>query len=178
MTTTPNLGITELTTNQTGKTIDINNGFVKLDNATQGGLATVFTANERTLTPAEFTGAVCFSCDTVSATGTLTVPLSRRMFVVDNRANPTHGIIVKGTTGGTVTVDGGVVAQLYNDGATIVAVAALSVGGGAVASFNSRTGAVVLTAADFLGLDLSGAPVSDPGSGKPWLNGGVLQVGA
>lgn len=26
--------------------------------------------------------------------------------------------------------------------------------------------------------DLSGFPTSDPGGGKPWLNGGVLQVGA
>ncbi len=26
--------------------------------------------------------------------------------------------------------------------------------------------------------DLSGLPTSDPGSGKPWLNGGVLMVGA
>lgn len=28
------------------------------------------------------------------------------------------------------------------------------------------------------GLDLSGLPTSDPGGGKLWLNGGVLQVGA
>lgn len=34
------------------------------------------------------------------------------------------------------------------------------------------------SATDFANLDLSGLPTSDPGSGKPWLNGGVLQVGA
>lgn len=29
----------------------------------------------------------------------------------------------------------------------------------------------------FADLDLSGLPTSDPGNGKPWLNGGVVQVG-
>ncbi len=35
-----------------------------------------------------------------------------------------------------------------------------------------------LTPADFANLDLATLPTSDPGGGKPWLNGGVLQVGA
>jgi hypothetical protein len=35
----------------------------------------------------------------------------------------------------------------------------------------------VLTTAMFAALNLSSLPTSDPGSGKPWLNGGVLQVG-
>jgi len=29
----------------------------------------------------------------------------------------------------------------------------------------------------FAALDLSSLPTANPGSGKPWLNGGVLQVG-
>lgn len=33
-------------------------------------------------------------------------------------------------------------------------------------------------AVSFSALDLSALPTSNPGSGKPWLNGGVLQVGA
>ena len=33
------------------------------------------------------------------------------------------------------------------------------------------------SAADFMALDLSGMPTSDPGGGLPWLNGGVMQVG-
>jgi hypothetical protein len=39
----------------------------------------------------------------------------------------------------------------------------------------AATGA--LTTAMFAALNLSTLPTSDPGSGKPWLNGGVLQVG-
>lgn len=31
---------------------------------------------------------------------------------------------------------------------------------------------------DFASADLSGLPTSNPGGGKPWLNGGVVQVGA
>lgn len=34
-----------------------------------------------------------------------------------------------------------------------------------------------LTPGNFAALNLSSLPTSDPGSGKPWLNGGVLQVG-
>ncbi len=34
-----------------------------------------------------------------------------------------------------------------------------------------------ITAASFADLDLSGLPTADPGGGRPWLNGGVLQVG-
>jgi len=33
------------------------------------------------------------------------------------------------------------------------------------------------SSAAFATLDLSTLPTSNPGSGKPWLNGGVLQVG-
>lgn len=34
-----------------------------------------------------------------------------------------------------------------------------------------------ITPALFAAMDLSELSTSDPGSGKPWLNGGVLQVG-
>ncbi len=36
----------------------------------------------------------------------------------------------------------------------------------------------VVSAAAIAALDLSSLPTSDPGGGKVWLNGGVLQVGA
>jgi hypothetical protein len=35
----------------------------------------------------------------------------------------------------------------------------------------------LFTASNFADTNLSTLPASDPGSGKPWLNGGVLQVG-
>lgn len=37
--------------------------------------------------------------------------------------------------------------------------------------------AFVLSGANIANINLSGLPTSDPGGGKLWLNGGVLQVG-
>jgi hypothetical protein len=34
-----------------------------------------------------------------------------------------------------------------------------------------------VTPEEFAALDLDTLPTSDPGDGKPWLNGGVMQVG-
>ena len=41
----------------------------------------------------------------------------------------------------------------------------------------SNIGNITVTTAEFEALDLSTLPTSDPGGGKPWLNGGVVQVG-
>lgn len=38
-------------------------------------------------------------------------------------------------------------------------------------------GGTVITPEAFAALDLDILPTSDPGDGKPWLNGGVMQVG-
>ncbi len=172
MTGTPNLNITELTTNQTGKTIDINNGFVKLDGATQGQISPAFTSNVRTLTADEFTGNYEILIPTLSATGTLTVPLSKRLFAVNNLGNASHDVVVKGASGATVDVPALSLVELRNDGTGVYAFSAAGVIGGAVTSFNTRTGAVTLAEADIANLDLSSLPTSDPGGGKVWLNGG------
>ncbi len=177
MTTTPNLAITEVATNQTSKEITINDGFVKLDGATQGSIAPTFTSNVRTLTATEFTSNYEIVIPVLSATGTLTVPLSKRVFAINNRANSSHDVKVKGPSGATVDVSALSLVELRNDGTNIIAFDGGGAGG-AVSSFNTRTGSVVLTASDIANLDLSTLPTSDPGSGKVWLNGGVLQVGA
>jgi hypothetical protein len=163
---TSNLAVTELTTNQTGKTVTINDAFEKIDNATQDDLAVTFTSNLRTLTGLEFTSSFMFVAGTLSATGTLTVPLTRRFFAVDNTGSG-HDLTVKGSTGATVSVASGDLAILYCNGTGIEALGGATGGGG---------GSPV-TAAAILALDFSGAPTSDPGGGKLWLNGGVLQVG-
>lgn len=41
---------------------------------------------------------------------------------------------------------------------------------------NISTGGAITPEA-FAALDLDSLPTSDPGGGKPWLNGGVVQVG-
>jgi len=133
MTGTPNLNITELTTNQNGKTVTINNGFVKIDGATQGLLVVSFTANARTLTADEYTSHVCFVASYLSASGTLTVPLTERLFVVDNTYNvsPVQDLVVGGATGAIATVSGGTVSLLYCDGVDVKSFTAAAVSGGA-----------------------------------------------
>lgn len=116
MTGTPNLDITELTTNQNGKTVTINDGFVKIDGATQGQLAPSFTANARTLTGAEFTASYEVVVPALAATGTLTVPLTKRLFAVNNLGNATYGCVVKGASGATVTVPASGLVEIRNDG--------------------------------------------------------------
>lgn len=182
MTGTPNLNITELTTNQNNKVIDLNNGFVKIDGATQGSISPAFTSNVRTLNSDEFTGSYEIVIPALSATGTLTVPLTKRVFAVNNLGNASHDVVVKGASGATVDVAALSLVELRNTGTGIFAFTGSGGGGGggggAVSSVNSRTGAVVLIGSDFANLDLSGLPTSNPGGGKAWLNGGVLQVGA
>lgn len=113
---TDNLAITELTTNQTGKTITINDGFAKIDGATQGAISPSFTSNVRTLTADEFTGNYEIVVPSLSATGTLTVPLSKRVFAVNNLGNASHGLVVKGASGATADVAALSLVELRNDG--------------------------------------------------------------
>tara|TARA_R110000868_G_scaffold73521_4_gene213197 strand:- start:11012 stop:11284 length:273 start_codon:yes stop_codon:yes gene_type:complete len=42
---------------------------------------------------------------------------------------------------------------------------------------DSASGGGGVTPEEFAALDLDTLPTSDPGDGKPWLNGGVMQVG-
>lgn len=51
----------------------------------------------------------------------------------------------------------------------------VNIGGNFLQNGVPITGA--LTPANFAALNLSALPTSDPGGGKPWLNGGVMQVG-
>lgn len=120
MTGTPNLNITELTTNQNNKVVDINNGFVKMDGATQGSFSPAFTSNARTLTADEFTSNYEFVVPSLSATGTLTVPLTKRVFAVNNTGNASHDVKVKGSSGGTVDVPASTLMELRNTGTDIV----------------------------------------------------------
>lgn len=174
MADTPILGIHEIAPTQTDKTTTMNDAIVQLEGATQDNFAVVFTVNARTLSATEYTNHVCFVCGSLSGTGTLTVPLTKRLFVVDNSAggSPAHDVTVQGATGASATVTAGTVSLLYCDGTDVKSFTASVVSTGAVTSFNTRTGAVTLTEADIANLDLSTLPTSDPGGGKVWINGG------
>lgn len=165
---TDNLNITELTPNQTAKTQTINDALQKLDVATQDGLAVAFTANARTLTGDEFTSHFEFVAGALTGNGTLTVPLTKRFFAVDNSGSG-HQLTVKGATGAAVVIASGNRSLVKCDGTDCKVYAS--------------TGAV--TAADIAAMDFSILSTSNPGGGKLWLNGtggspvgGALWVGA
>ncbi len=155
MTTTNYLTITEVASGQNQKETTINNGFVRIDQATQGGLAVTFTANAKTLTTDQFTGNFIFSASNQTASATLTVPLSRRFFAVHN-ANSTYDIVVGGATGATVTVAPSSMQFVYCDGTDCLSAAVNAESG--VLSVVGLTGAVTLSDLTTAGL----APKASP----------------
>ncbi len=123
MATTPILGITELASNQNQKEITINNMIVALEAAGNAVLAVSFTANAKTLSASDSTRYVCFAAGNQTATATLTVPLTPRLFLVHN-ANASYDIVVGGATGSTVTVPPQSMRLIYCDGADCLSVTA------------------------------------------------------
>ena len=120
MTVDVNLGFVLVANAQSQKEVTINNALTQLSSAMNSSLAISFTANARTLSASEYTRYHNFVCGTVSATGTLTVPLTNRNFVINNSANSGYAILVKGTSGAVGTVAASSVYELYCDGTNVV----------------------------------------------------------
>ncbi|MGE4043598.1 MAG: hypothetical protein AB7F35_02000 [Acetobacteraceae bacterium] len=123
MATTPILGISELASNQNQKEITINNMIVALEAAGNAVLAVSFTANAKTLSASDYTRYVCFTASNQTATATLIVPLTQRLFLVHN-ANATYDIVVGAVTGSTVTVPPASLRLIYCDGTDCITVTA------------------------------------------------------
>jgi len=68
-------------------------------------------------------------------------------------------------------VNVGDIVQQTDDGSTYLVIDVANLG-------NANGYNPLFTAAGFASLDLSLLPTSDPGGGKPWRNGGLIQVGA
>lgn len=115
---TDNLNITQVADNQTQKELTINTAINALDNAQNRTLAVVLVANASTLTQALFTRNFRFKLSQVAGltgTGTFTVPLSHRAFVVSN-ADASFSINVKGATGAAVNVAANTTVIVFCDG--------------------------------------------------------------
>lgn len=155
---TPNLNVGYVSAAGNQKEVTINAALDALDEATQSqGDALVFVANLSTLGVAAYRGAFEFVVPgTLSATGTLTVPQTDRLFAVDNRAGA-YDVVVKATSGSTATVAAGGVALLR--GATSSGIYEFAqVSGGAVDSVVGNTG--VISLADLVTGGV--APSADP----------------
>lgn len=123
------------------------------------------------------------------------IPLASLGFSMTPVLTQTVGPVQIKTAGAGITNTNGTLSVEWNGGTVGALGTGLSINSGTL-SPNWRAGTVTalgtnlsitsgtlnasstLTAAQFAALDLSTLPTSNPGSGKPWLNGGVVQVGA
>jgi len=144
MATTPILAIAEVATNQTQKEVTINNMVVALEAAANDVLSFTFTANARTLTTAELTRYACFTASNQTASATLTVPLSKRSFLVWN-AHGTEDIVVGGATGATVTVGSSTILHVFCDGTDCTVIGASAAPGSAITAVHGTLGAAATT---------------------------------
>lgn len=140
MTTTPILQITEVSASQNQKEVTINDGLVGIENATQANLAvSLATGNAATLSLTQFVDSFAFQCSGQTASAILTVPLSKRFFLVEN-LDPTHQVTVQGTSGTTVIVPGAATTLIFCDGTNCIAAGSGSGGSGGVTSLSAGTG--------------------------------------
>lgn len=153
MTTTPLLGILEVASAQNQKEATINDAFVRLENAGNALNSFSFTANAKTLSASEYGQSVVFAASNQSAVATLTVPLTQRLFVVQN-GNTSYAITVKGATGASVSVAPSSKSLIYCNGTDCIAI------GASLGDTNTWVGAqitqpVALTSATTITIDLA-----------------------
>lgn len=115
MATTPILGIQEVAPTQTDKTTTMNDMIVQLEGALQDQLVVDMSAGDTTLTTQQYTRFQVFSCTGLTAAHALTVPLTKRVFIVKNTSS-TYDITVGGVSGTTVTVAANTASSIQCDG--------------------------------------------------------------
>ena len=150
MPTTPNLGITHLTSNQNQPEVTVNAAIDQLDESENDSLAITITGN-RTLTAAEFNANLIFILNGSPSAFDLTVPNQKRKFSVENNT----GVVatVKAAGGGaTDPLSDGKRRLYWTDGTDIKPLAPehdVTGGGGVSGAFgpNSR-GALVKKSAN------------------------------
>jgi hypothetical protein len=143
MSTTPNLGITEIASSQTQKEVTCNTALENLDTAMTDLLSVAITSADVTPTASTVTLA-----RRIKLTGVLTgnrnliVPTAKKEFVVDNQTTGKFTITVKTASGSGIATYGtgwghaaGDVRHLYCDGTNVVT-AQSSLGGASEATLN------------------------------------------
>ena len=150
---TPIFSIPEVATNQTQKETTINNATVWLEGALADDFAVTFTSNAATLSSTQYTQHMSYSTGTAAANSTLTIPLVKKLFIVDNSAG-VHTITVGGASGASVAVPAGAMSICRCDGTDVHTVTALASLGG-VSSVAGNTGVVTLAELHTAGLEVS-----------------------
>jgi hypothetical protein len=114
MSTSPNLAIPHVVSNQNQKEVTINEAVDALDRALADALDLDLSAGSLTLTSAEFRGHLAFRATGLSEDRDLTVPAIRRLFVVINPSAAPTVHVRRGAS--TVAVGPGAAFILYADG--------------------------------------------------------------
>jgi len=138
--TTPILGIPEIAGNQLNQYITANEAFRALEASANDFLSVELSGGDVTLTQAQFAAAYAFIGTGHTLTRALTVPASKRAFVVGN-AGTQNINVTRGTT--VVVIAPGTAFLLYTDGTAngIFAISGGSGGGGGGSStWGSITG--------------------------------------
>jgi hypothetical protein len=105
MAVSPLLSIPLVAPTQSDKTTTLNDMIVDIEGATNDQLVLDFSSGSLTLTTTEYTRYQVFVCTNVSVPRTLTIPLTKRVFVIRNTGSA--DLTVGGVTGATFPVPAG-----------------------------------------------------------------------
>lgn len=153
--TTSILGINEIADNQASWEATHNDAIEQLARATNDTLAVTLTANAATVSADDFNANLELSVSGATGSATLTVPQTKRLFVVRNTGS-THTLQVKMPTGTSITMDASSIALIISDASNLTAVIGTGLAGGG--------GSVGYSG---LPAELQNAPISFPFGGKP-----------
>lgn len=150
MVTTPNLGITHLTSNQNQPEVTVNAAIDALDESENDSLAITITAN-RTLTAAEFNANHIFILNGTPSAFDLTVPNQKRKFSIENNTGVIATVKAAGA-GAADPLSGGKRRLYWTDGTDIKPLAPdhdVTGGGGVAGAFGPKArGALVKLTSD------------------------------
>ena len=183
MSTTPNLLISLIASNQASKEVTANSAISNLELALTNQLVKVLTDANYTLTdPGEARQNMVFTfTGTLTADRNIIVPAAKKLYIVSNQTTGGFNLTFE-TAGGSPPGTGFSVANsiagsppsqpnytfLYCDGTNVFCVNQTDIdtgGSGSVTSIFGRSGTVVAAANDYTFLQISGAPTSYSGAG-------------
>lgn len=146
MSSSPNLGITLLSSSQSSKYVTVNDAIDLLDEALCGRLAIAMTDADYTFASSDALGNMVFVfTGTLTAGRNVIVPTNKKLYVVSNQTTGGFSLTVK-TSGGTgIALSTTDYVLLYCDGTNVIA---LNVSGGASSSLAGDSDVTISGTAD------------------------------
>lgn len=123
MSNTPLLGIPQVAPNQAAKETTINDGFSIIERSLNDMRTVDLTAGPVTISQTDYTTYMLLKCSGHTAAVALTVPASKRLFMIYNGGQGVVTVTPNGTSGTTQAVPVGSYCVLFNDGTNILKLA-------------------------------------------------------